>query len=71
MNREELIQGIVEKYEAMGQNPDTHLSGLLHAEPMTYWDFIQVDALLGLQTQRTQLKDEMVFIMYHQINELL
>ncbi len=71
MNREELIQAIVEKYEAMGQNPDTHLSGLLHAEPMTYWDFIQVDALLGLQTQRTQLKDEMVFIMYHQINELL
>lgn len=71
MNRKELIQAIVEKYEAMGQNPDTHLSGLLHAEPMNYWDFIQVDALLGLQTQRTQLKDEMVFIMYHQINELL
>jgi tryptophan 2,3-dioxygenase len=38
---------------------------------MKYWDFIQVDALLGLQTQRTQLPDEMVFIMYHQINELL
>ncbi len=55
----------------MGQNPDVHLSGLLHAEPMTYWDFAQVDALLGLQTQRTQLPDEMVFIMYHQINELL
>ena len=71
MNREELIEAIVEKYEAMGQNPDTHLSGLLYAEPMQYWDFIQVDALLGLQTQRTQLPDEMVFIMYHQINELL
>ncbi|MEN8928304.1 MAG: tryptophan 2,3-dioxygenase family protein [Flavobacteriales bacterium] len=55
----------------MGQNPDVHLSGLLHAEPMTYWDFAQVDALLSLQTQRTQLKDEMVFIMYHQVNELL
>lgn len=55
----------------MGQNPDTHLSGLLHANPMTYWDFIQVDALLGLQTQRTQQPDEMIFIMYHQINELL
>ena len=71
MERKELIEAIVAKYEAMGQNPDTHLSGLLHAEPMTYWDFIQVDALLGLQTQRTQLPDEMVFIMYHQINELL
>lgn len=71
MNREELLKAIDKKYEAMGQNPDVHLSGLLHAEPMKYWDFIQVDALLGLQTQRTQLPDEMVFIMYHQINELL
>ena len=71
MNREELLEAIDKKYKAMGQDPDVHLSGLLHAEPMTYWDFIQVDALLGLQTQRTQLPDEMVFIMYHQINELL
>ncbi len=71
MNREELLKAIDKKYKAMGQDPDVHLSGLLHAEPMKYWDFIQVDALLGLQTQRTQLPDEMVFIMYHQINELL
>ncbi len=71
MTREELLKAIDEKYEAMGQNPDVHLSGLLHAEPITYWDYIQVEALLGLQIQRTQLKDEMVFIMYHQINELL
>jgi len=71
MNREELLKAIDAKYEAMGQDPDVHLSGLLHAEPMQYWDFIQVEALLGLQTQRTQLPDEMVFIMYHQINELL
>jgi len=71
MTREEILKAIDEKYKAIGQNPDVHLSGLLHAEPMTYWDFIQVDALLGLQTQRTQLPDEMVFIMYHQINELL
>ncbi|MFT7380018.1 MAG: tryptophan 2,3-dioxygenase, partial [Bacteroidia bacterium] len=69
--REDLLKAIDAKYKAMGQDPDVHLSGLLHAEPMKYWDFIQVDALLGLQTQRTQLPDEMVFIMYHQINELL
>ncbi len=71
MTREELLKAIDEKYEAMGQNPDTYLSGLLHSEPITYWDYIQVEALLGLQIQRTNLKDEMVFIMYHQINELL
>ncbi|WP_062062396.1 tryptophan 2,3-dioxygenase family protein [Aquimarina longa] len=71
MNRSELLEAIDKKYQAMGQDPDVHLSGLLHSEPMKYWDFIQVDALLGLQTKRTQLPDEMVFIMYHQINELL
>lgn len=71
MNREELLKAIDKKYKALGQDPDVHLSGLLHANPMTYWDFIQVDALLGLQTQRTKLPDEMVFIMYHQINELI
>ena len=71
MNREELLAAIDKKYTDMGQDPDVHLSGLLYAEPMKYWDFIQLDALLGLQTQRTQLPDEMVFIMYHQVNELI
>jgi tryptophan 2,3-dioxygenase len=71
MTREELLNAIDEKYKAIGQNPDVHLEGLLHAEPMTYWDYISIDALLGLQIQRTQLPDEMIFILYHQINELL
>jgi tryptophan 2,3-dioxygenase len=71
MTRKEILDAIDKKYSAMGQDPDVHLSGLLHAEPMKYWDYIQVEALLGLQIQRTQLPDEMVFIMYHQINELL
>jgi tryptophan 2,3-dioxygenase len=43
----------------------------LYAKPITYWDYIQTDALLNLQTQRTLLPDEMVFIMYHQVNEML
>ena len=71
MNRKEILEAIDKKYADMGQSPDVHLSGLLYAEPMKYWDYIQVEALLGLQIQRTQLPDEMVFIMYHQINELL
>ena len=53
------------------QDVNTHLSGLLHSKPITYWDYIQPEALLNLQVQRTNLPDEMVFIMYHQINELL
>lgn len=69
--QEDLLARISAKFEAIGQDPNTHLEGLVHAKPITYWDYIQTDALLNLQTMRTTLKDEMVFIMYHQINELL
>jgi tryptophan 2,3-dioxygenase len=70
-NKEELIKRLDEKYNAIGQNTDVHLEGLVHANPITYWDYILPEALLGLQIQRTTCPDEMVFIMYHQINELL
>ena len=70
-DRKELLDRIDTKYKEIDQDPDVHLSGLSYAKPITYWDYIQTDALLGLQTQRTTLPDEMVFIMYHQINELL
>ncbi len=66
-----LLEQLEKKYSAIDQDLDTHLEGLLYSEPMTYWDYIQTDALLNLQTQRTTLPDEMVFIMYHQVNELL
>ena len=67
----ELVQQLEDKFGAIGQNLDTYLEGLLHATPITYWDYIQTDALLNLQIQRTKQPDEMVFIMYHQVNELL
>ncbi|MGK0254095.1 MAG: tryptophan 2,3-dioxygenase [Mariniflexile sp.] len=60
-----------EKYEAINQNVEDYLEGLLHSKPVNYWDYIQTDALLSLQVQRTVFPDEMVFIMYHQVNELL
>ncbi len=69
--REQVLSALDEKFQAMGQNTNTHLEGLLHSKPITYWDYIQTDVLLNLQTQRTLLPDEMVFIMYHQVNELL
>jgi tryptophan 2,3-dioxygenase len=69
--REELLNKLEAKYSAIGQDLDTHLEGLLYSEPITYWDYIKTDALLSLQIQRTELPDEMVFIMYHQVNELL
>ena len=67
----QVLDRIREKYEQIGQNPDVHLEGLVWSKPLTYWDYIQPEALLNLQVQRTTLPDEMVFIMYHQINELL
>lgn len=71
MKREELLKAIEEKYDKLGVPVDTMLEGLLWSESITYWDYIQTDALLGLQIKRTNQPDEMVFIMYHQINELL
>ncbi len=71
MEREKILQKIESKYQDLGIPVDTMLEGLLYSKPMVYWDYIQADALLGLQTQRTTLPDEMIFIMYHQVNELL
>jgi tryptophan 2,3-dioxygenase len=70
-NQAEILERISAKYKAIDQNPDVHLEGLVWANPITYWDYILPDALLSLQIQRTTQPDEMVFIMYHQINELL
>jgi len=69
--QKEIVSRIEDKYKAIDQNPDVHLEGLVWANPITYWDYILPDALLSLQVQRTTQPDEMVFIMYHQINELL
>lgn len=66
-----IIKELQNKYNSIGQATENHLIGLLHSKPITYWDYIQTDALLSLQTQRTTLPDEMVFISYHQINELI
>ena len=66
-----MYKELKEKFDSIGQDVDKHLSGLLHARPITYWDYIHTDALLNLQIPRTNLPDEMVFIMYHQVNELI
>ena len=68
---EKLLNLLEDKYKTIGQDREVHLEGLLHSNTITYWDYIHTDALLGLQIQRTDLPDEMVFIAYHQINELI
>ncbi|MFY0631949.1 MAG: tryptophan 2,3-dioxygenase [Flavobacteriaceae bacterium] len=71
MSKDDILKAIEEKYQKLGVPLDSMLEGLLWSTPITYWDYIQTDALLGLQTPRTNQPDEMVFIMYHQVNELL
>jgi tryptophan 2,3-dioxygenase len=36
----------------------------------TYWDYIQLDSLLSLPSPRTELPDERLFIIFHQIAEM-
>lgn len=66
-----ILGELQKKYQDINQDTETHLEGLLYSKSITYWDYIQTDALLNLQIQRTTLPDEMVFIGYHQINELI
>lgn len=68
---EKQLNALSEKLQDNGQPLDHRLEGVVHAKPINYWDYIQTDVLLNLQVQRTLLPDEMVFIMYHQVNELI
>ncbi|MFM6953476.1 MAG: tryptophan 2,3-dioxygenase family protein [Sphingobacteriaceae bacterium] len=66
----ERLEKLQAKYAAMGQDMVSYLDGLLHADFLTYWDYIHLDTLLSLQTPKTPFPDEEIFIMYHQITEL-
>ncbi|GAB4421278.1 MAG: tryptophan 2,3-dioxygenase family protein [Bacteroidia bacterium] len=59
-----------EKYEGMGQDMLSYLDGLYYSNGLTYWDYIHLESLLGLQHPRTPFKDEVIFITYHQMTEL-
>lgn len=73
---EELDKGIAylerlkEKYEGVGQDFFDYLEGLVQSHGLSYWDYIHLNSLMGLQTPRTGYPDEMIFIVYHQITEL-
>lgn len=71
MTKNELLDAIDKKYDRLGEDDKTYLEGLLHAKPVTYWDYIQVDTLLSLQNPRTHFNDETIFIVYHQVTELV
>ena len=64
------IEELEKKYTAMGQDMNSYLDGLLLSNYLTYWDYVNVDKLLTLQTPKTDFPDELIFIIYHQITEL-
>lgn len=66
----ERLEKLNDKYSAIGQDLVSYLDGLLYADSVKYWDYIEVDTLLSLQKPRTPFPDEVIFIMYHQITEL-
>ncbi len=66
----ERIDALALKYKASGQELLAYLDGLLYADYNTYWDYVHLDTLLSLQTPKTSIPDEEIFIMYHQITEL-
>jgi tryptophan 2,3-dioxygenase len=59
-----------EKYKASGQDMSAYLEGLLYADYINYWNYIHLETLLSLQTPITNIPDEEIFIIYHQITEL-
>ena len=67
---EEKIEKLKKKYTASGQDLGAYLDGLIYSDYLTYWDYIHLDTLLSLQNPKTNLPDEKIFIMYHQITEL-
>jgi tryptophan 2,3-dioxygenase len=69
-NLVEQVKKLQQKYAVMGQDLSSYLDGLLYADYLTYWDYIQLDTLLSLQNPKTQFPDEKIFIVYHQITEL-
>ena len=66
----ERVEALEKKYSAMGQDLLSYLDGLLYADYLTYWDYVHLDTLLSLQSPKTSIPDEEIFIMYHQITEL-
>jgi tryptophan 2,3-dioxygenase len=64
------LEQLNEKYASLGQDLLSYLDGLLYADTVKYWDYIEVDTLLSLQKPRTNFPDEVIFIMYHQVTEL-
>ena len=59
-----------ERYATDGQDLAAYLEGHYYRRYVNYWDYVHLDTLLTLQTPLTDIPDERIFIIYHQITEL-
>ena len=71
MDNTKIYQSLEDKYTNLGENSSTYLKGILHTKETDYWSYIQLDTLLSLQNPKTHFEDEEVFIIYHQLTELM
>ena len=58
------LEALSNKYAAMGQDLSAYLDGLLYADYLTYWDYINLDTLLSLQHPITPFPDESISVSY-------
>ena len=59
-NFDSIIEELQQKYKSIDQDTEDHLYGLLYSKPITYWDYIQTDALL-IDTSEPSIGWEMFF----------
>lgn len=64
------LEALRHKIESTGQDFSTYVKGWQHAQFKNYWDYVQLETLLSLQRPVTDIADEPIFIIYHQITEL-
>ena len=64
------LTALREKIESTDQDFETYVNGWQRSRFQNYWDYIQLDTLLTLQRPVTDIADEPIFIIYHQITEL-
>jgi len=67
----EFQEKLENKYKKLGVNPAVHMEGLLHRNPINYWDYVSLETLMTLQKPLTDHPDEEIFIIYHQVTELV
>lgn len=64
------IKLLENRYSKDNQDITMYLDGLLHSKYLNYWDYIRLETLLTLQNTQSNLNDELIFIVFHQVTEL-